>query len=48
MKNRIMYGYRCEYWEGTVMPWAVKRESFKSKNGFIILENVTIGVSFFM
>jgi YgiT-type zinc finger domain-containing protein len=39
-----MYGYRCEYCEGTVKPRSVKRESFKSKNGFIILEDVTIGV----
>jgi YgiT-type zinc finger domain-containing protein len=39
-----MYGYRCEYCAGTVKPRAVKQESFKSKNGFIILEDVTIGV----
>ena len=39
-----MYGYRCEYCEGTVQPWTVKREAFKHKNGFIILENITIGV----
>ncbi|MFQ5739320.1 MAG: YgiT-type zinc finger protein [Acidobacteriota bacterium] len=39
-----MYGYRCEYCEGTVQPRTVERESFKHKNGFIILEDVTIGV----
>jgi len=39
-----MYGYRCEYCEGTVKPRVVERESFKHKKGFIILENVTIGV----
>lgn len=39
-----MYGYRCEYCEGTVRPKNVKREAFKHKNGFIILEDVTIGV----
>jgi YgiT-type zinc finger domain-containing protein len=39
-----MYGYRCEYCEGTVHPKKVKREVFKHKNGFIILEDVTIGV----
>ena len=39
-----MYGYRCEFCEGTVKPRAVKREAFKSKDGFIILEDVTIGV----
>ena len=39
-----MYGYRCEYCEGTVQPRVVKREAFKHKNGFVILEDVTIGV----
>lgn len=39
-----MYGYRCEYCEGTVQPRAVKREAFKHKNGFIILEDILIGV----
>lgn len=39
-----MYGYRCEYCEGTVQPRIVDREAFKHKNGFIILEDVTIGV----
>ena len=39
-----MYGYKCEYCEGTVQPRAVRREAFKHKSGFIILEDVTIGV----
>lgn len=39
-----MYGYRCEYCEGVVRPRLIEREAFKHKNGFIILENVTIGV----
>jgi len=39
-----MYGYQCEYCRGTVRPRAVEREAFKHKDGFIILENVTIGV----
>ena len=39
-----MYEYRCEYCDGTVKPRMVERESFKHKNGFIILEDVTIGV----
>ena len=39
-----MYGYCCEYCEGTVTPRVVERESFKHKNGFVILEDVTIGV----
>ena len=39
-----MYGYKCEYCEGTVRPKKVKREAFKHKIGFVILEDVTIGV----
>ena len=39
-----MYGYRCEFCDGTVRPRLVERESFKHKNGFIILEDVPIGV----
>ncbi|MBC7970632.1 MAG: YgiT-type zinc finger protein [Verrucomicrobia bacterium] len=39
-----MYGYRCECCEGTVHPRTVKREVFNHKNGFVILEDVTIGV----
>jgi YgiT-type zinc finger domain-containing protein len=38
------YGYGCEYCRGTVRPKKVKREAFKHKNGFIILEDVVIGV----
>jgi len=39
-----MYGYHCEYCPGTVRPRTVERESFKHRSGFIILEDVTIGV----
>ncbi len=39
-----MYGYGCEYCRGTVKSRAVERESFKHKSGFIILENLVIGV----
>jgi len=39
-----MYGYKCEYCDGTVREKIVKRESFKHKDGFVILENVPIGV----
>ena len=39
-----MYGYQCEYCEGTVQPRPVKREAFKHRDGFVILENVSIGV----
>ena len=39
-----MYGYKCEYCEGIVQPKVVEREAFKHKNGFVILEDITIGV----
>jgi YgiT-type zinc finger domain-containing protein len=39
-----MYGYKCEYCEGTVRPKKIKREAFKHKAGFVILEEVIIGV----
>jgi YgiT-type zinc finger domain-containing protein len=39
-----MYGYKCEYCEGTVQPRIVKREAFKHQDGFVILEDVKIGV----
>ena len=39
-----MYNYKCEYCEGMVKPRTVKREAFKHKAQFVILENVTIGV----
>ena len=39
-----MYGYLCEYCEGVVRSRQVEREAFKHKNGFIILEDVTIGI----
>lgn len=42
--NNSAYGYRCEYCEGTVRPKRVEREAFKHKKGFIILEDVVIGV----
>ena len=38
------FGYRCEYCEGTVRQKHVEREAFKHKAGFVILENVVIGV----
>lgn len=39
-----MYGYQCQYCEGTVRPKLVEQEAFKHKNGFVILEQVTVGV----
>jgi len=38
------YGYECEYCEGIVRPKKVEREAFKHKKGFIILEDLVIGV----
>ncbi len=38
------FGYRCEYCDGTVRERIVDREAFKHKRGFVILENVLIGV----
>jgi YgiT-type zinc finger domain-containing protein len=38
------FGYQCEYCEGTVQAKRVEREAFKHKTGFVILENVVIGV----
>jgi len=39
-----MYGFGCEYCDGTVRENIVKREVFKHKTGFVILEDVAIGV----
>ncbi len=44
MSKPNKYGYRCEYCPGTVRPRTVDREAFRHKDGFIILENVTLGV----
>ena len=39
-----MYGYGCEYCDGIVQPCLVEREAFKHKDGFVILENITVGI----
>ncbi len=39
-----MYGYQCDYCSGLVKPKTVKCEAFKHKQGFVILEDVTIGI----
>ena len=39
-----MYGYSCEYCGGTVKERLVKKEVFKHKKGFIMLENVPVGI----
>ena len=38
------FGYPCEYCDGTVRSKRVQQEAFKHKNGFVILEDVVIGV----
>ena len=40
----IRFAYRCEYCEGTVREKLVEREAFKHEAGFVILEDVMIGV----
>jgi YgiT-type zinc finger domain-containing protein len=42
--KKALYGYTCEHCEGTVRPKQVEREAFKYKEGFIILEGITVGV----
>ena len=39
-----MYGYKCEYCEGTVKERIVEKEIFKHKTGFVMLENVPVGI----
>ncbi|HEV7680981.1 MAG TPA: YgiT-type zinc finger protein [Pyrinomonadaceae bacterium] len=36
--------YQCESCEGTVRAKQVEREAFKHKKGFVILEDIVIGV----
>jgi YgiT-type zinc finger domain-containing protein len=38
------FGYQCEYCRGTVRAKRVEREAFKHKAGFVILEEVVIGI----
>jgi YgiT-type zinc finger domain-containing protein len=39
-----MYDYPCEQCDGTVRKKVVRREAFKHRLGFVILEDVPIGV----
>ena len=39
-----MYDYKCEYCDGIVRQRIVEREAFKHRAGFVILENVPVGV----
>ena len=38
------FGYQCVYCAGTVQAKRVPREAFKHKTGFVILEEVVIGI----
>jgi hypothetical protein len=42
-ENIKMYGYRCEYCEGTVREREIEKEGFKHKKGFVMLESVPVG-----
>jgi len=39
-----MYGYNCEYCDGIVKKHLINMEAFKHKKGFVILENVPVGI----
>ena len=39
-----MYGFPCEHCKGTVQERRVEREAFRHKEGFVILEDVPVGV----
>jgi len=38
------FGYGCDYCDGTVQPKQVARVAFKHRAGFVILEDVVVGV----
>jgi YgiT-type zinc finger domain-containing protein len=42
--KKTPYNYSCERCDGTVRPKKVDREAFKHKKGFIILEEIVVGV----
>jgi YgiT-type zinc finger domain-containing protein len=39
-----MYNYSCEYCEGTVRKKIIAKEVFKHIKGFVMLENVPVGI----
>jgi YgiT-type zinc finger domain-containing protein len=39
-----MYGFKCEHCNGTVLERLVDREALRHRQGFVILENVPVGV----
>ncbi|MGB9596197.1 MAG: YgiT-type zinc finger protein [Candidatus Poribacteria bacterium] len=44
MQSQNMYGYKCECCGGIVEKRLIDKEAFKHKNGFVILENVPVGI----
>lgn len=44
MNKKSLYGYMCEYCDGTVQEQLVDREVFKYRQSFVILENVPVGI----
>ena len=39
-----MYDFPCEHCEGTVRERHVQREAFRHEDGFVILEDVPVGI----
>ncbi len=39
-----MYDYKCEYCSGTVEERQIEREAFKHRKGFVILEDIPVGI----
>ena len=39
-----MYDFHCEHCGGTVRPQRVEREALRYRSGFVILEDVPIGI----
>jgi YgiT-type zinc finger domain-containing protein len=44
MQDQKMYGYKCECCGGIVEKRLIDKEVFKHKNGFVMLENVPVGI----
>jgi YgiT-type zinc finger domain-containing protein len=44
MQNKEMYGYKCECCGGIVEKRLIDKEVFKHRSGFVMLENVPVGV----
>jgi len=39
-----MYDYKCEYCDGTVEERQIDREAFKHRKGYVILEDIPVGI----